>query len=301
MTAFAFIGFGELGVVFAERLVREASNAITVYVPQRDDAAARAAVASRLGRAGATRSETLADAIAAADVVLSVVPARVSLQVAQEAAPLLRAGAYFVDFAPAAPADKQAASALVAERGARYVDVGVLGTVSTSGYEVPLVLSGDGAAGFGELAAAEGLEVDVLDAPAGHATLLKLLRSVYLKGRDALIVEMMLAARRYGLEERVAESVRGPGETVPFPALADRVLRALAVHADRRADELLACSEVVAAAGVDPLGSSAASAVLRGVAALGLREAFEQQRPSSGADVLAAIDARSGQAAPRER
>src|SRR5205823_12126168 len=154
----------------------------------------------------AARSESLADAIAGADVVLSVVPARASLEVAEQAAPLLRAQALFADFAPAPPADKQAAAAVVAQRGAFYVDVGVLGTVSTSGYEVPLVLSGDGAARFGVLAAREGFDVDVLDAPAGHATLLKLLRSVYLKGRDALIVEMMLAARRYGLEERVAES-----------------------------------------------------------------------------------------------
>jgi len=52
-----------------------------------------------------------------------------------------------------------------------------------------------------------------------------------MKGRDALILEMMLAARRYGLEDRVAESIKGPGETVPFTALAERVLCALAVHA----------------------------------------------------------------------
>jgi 3-hydroxyisobutyrate dehydrogenase-like beta-hydroxyacid dehydrogenase len=141
----------------------------------------------------------------------------------------------------------------------------------------------------------------VLDARAGDATLLKLLRSVYLKGRDALIVEMMLAARRYGLEERVAESVRGPGENVPFPALADRVLCALAVHAERRSEELRACGEVVAAAGVEPLGSRAASDVLHAVATLGLREAFGQQRPSSGAEVLAAIDERSGGMQSRER
>jgi Domain of unknown function (DUF1932) len=112
---------------------------------------------------------------------------------------------------------------------------------------------------------------------------------------------MMLAARRYGLEERVAESVRGPGETVPFPALADRVLRALAIHAERRAQELRACGEVVAAAGVEPLGSRAAAEVLAGVADLGLREAFHRQRPSSGAEVLAAIDERSGRVQARER
>jgi hypothetical protein len=166
--------------------------------------------------------------------------------------------------------------------------------VATSGFEVPIVASGPGAHGWRALVVPQGLVVEVLDAPAGQATLVKLLRSVYMKGRDALILEMMIAARRYGLEELVARSIQGPGETVPFPALAERVLRALAVHADRRADELLASSEVVRAVGVDPVITRAGSQVLRGVAELELREVFHRERPSSGDDVLAAIDERSG-------
>ena len=284
--------------MLAGQLARTEGNSVRAYVPTREDAARSAALEARLRQAGATRSESLAEAIAGAAAVLSVVPVRDSLDVARAAARLLDERAYFADFAPAPPADKREAAELVSASGGQYVDVGVLGTVATSGHEVPLALSGPGALAFGELLAREGFQVDVLDAPAGHATLLKLLRSVYLKGRDALIVEMMLAARRYGLEEQVAESVRGPGETVPFPALADRVLCALALHADRRADELRASGEVVAAAGVPPTGSRAASDVLGAVARLGLREAFDQQRPTSGAEVLAAIDERSGRAEP---
>jgi 3-hydroxyisobutyrate dehydrogenase-like beta-hydroxyacid dehydrogenase len=287
--------------VLAERFARLDQNRVRAYVPHREDAARERALHARLDRAHAARCASLDEALEGATAVLSTVPAGASLEVAHEVAPLLSAGTYFADFAPAPPPDKQQSADSIGASGALYVDVGVLGTVATSGHEVPLVLSGDGASGLGQLLAGEGLDVDVLDAPAGHATLLKLLRSVYLKGRDALIVEMMLAARRYGLEERVAESVRGPGETVPFPALADRTLRALALHAGRRADELRASGDVVAAAGVEPLGSRAASDVLRAVAGLGLRETFGQERPSSGADVLAAIDERSGGIQSRER
>jgi 3-hydroxyisobutyrate dehydrogenase-like beta-hydroxyacid dehydrogenase len=287
--------------VLAEHLAQREQNRVRAYVPGRENAARERVLEARFERARAARSRSLEEALGGATAVLSAVPAGASLAVAREVAPLLAEGTYFADFAPAPPAEKQQGADLIGARGALYVDVGVLGTVATSGFEVPLVLSGDGASGLGELLAREGFDADILDAPAGHATLLKLLRSVYLKGRDALIVEMMLAARRYGLEERVAESVRGPGETVPFPALADRTLRALALHAGRRADELRASGDVVAAAGVDPLGSRAASDVLRAVARLGLREAFGQERPSSGADVLAAIDERSGGVQSRER
>ena len=294
LAVFAFIGFGELGSSLAEGLGHSGVHLVRAYMPERTQPAAATAAEDRLRRTGAHRSESLQEATAGAIAVLSVVPASASRAVAERCAPLLDADAYYVDLTAAAVADKQAGAALVAQAGALYVDGAVLGTVATSGFEVPIVVSGPGAYGWQALAESEGLVVEALDAPAGHATLLKLLRSVYMKGREALIVEMMLAARRYGLAERVAESIRGPGEQVPFTALAERVLCALAVHAERRADELLASSEVVRAAGVDPLLARAGSETLRRLAELELRDAFGRERPSDAERVLAAIDERSG-------
>ena len=102
----------------------------------------------------------------------------------------------------------------------------------------------------------------------------------------------LLAARRSGLEERLLASIGGPGERVSFPELADRVLRSLAVHAGRRAAELDSSAEAVCEAGVEPLLTVAAAAVLRQVAAADLRDAFGGERPASGAEVLALLDAR---------
>jgi 3-hydroxyisobutyrate dehydrogenase-like beta-hydroxyacid dehydrogenase len=290
MATFAFVGFGELGSSLAEGLGHSGAHLVRVYTRERSQPAAVAALEDRLRRTGAHRSESLQEALADANAVLSVVPAGASREMAERCAPSLDAGSYYVDLTAAPVTDKQAGAALVAQAGGLYVDGAVLGTVATSGFQVPIVLSGPGAQGWRAMAESGGLVVEALDAPVGHATLLKLLRSVYMKGREALILEMMLAARRYGLAERVAESIQGPGEQVPFTALAERVLCALAVHAERRADELLASSEVVRASGIDPVITRAGSEVLRGLAGLELREAFDRERPSSGKEVLAAIE-----------
>jgi len=294
MAVFAFIGFGELGSSLAEGLGRSGAHIVRAYTPERPQPAAAAVLEGRLRRSGAQRSASLKEVLAGATAVLSVVPAGASREVAERCAPLLDRSAYYVDLTAAWVEDLEAAAALVERVGALYVDAAVLGTVATSGFEVPIIASGPGAHGWQALVEREGLIVEVLDAPAGRATLMKLLRSVYMKGRDALIVEMMLAAAHYGLEERVAESIQGPGETVPFAALAERVLCALAVHAERRADELLASSEAVRAAGIDPVISRAGSEVLRSLARLELREAFDRERPSNGKEVLAMIDELSG-------
>jgi 3-hydroxyisobutyrate dehydrogenase-like beta-hydroxyacid dehydrogenase len=291
MAVLSFIGFGELGSSLAEGLGRSGGHVVRSYTRERSAPAAAAMLEDRLRRAATHRCASLEEALAGATAVLSVVPASESLAVAERCAPLLERGAYYVDFTASAVADKQAGEALVTEVGALYVDAAVLGTVAMSGFEVPIVLSGRGAAGWKAIAEGEGMVVEALDAPAGHATLVKLLRSVYMKGRDALILEMMLTARHYGLDERVAESITGPGERVPFTALAERVLCSLAVHAERRADELLASSEVVRAAGVEPLMTLAGADVLRRLAELDLREAFDRERPSNGDQVLEAIEA----------
>jgi 3-hydroxyisobutyrate dehydrogenase-like beta-hydroxyacid dehydrogenase len=290
----AFIGFGELGSSLAEGLGRSGAHRLRAYAPRRSQASATERLEARLRRAGAQRSDSLREALAGVTAVHSVVPARAAREVAERCASTLAAGAFYVDLTAASVSEKVAAAALIARSGALYVDAAVLGTVAVSGFEVPIVASGPGAPGWKALVDPEGLVVEVIDAPAGHATLLKLLRSVYMKGRDALIVEMMLAARRYGLEDRVAASIQGPGEAVSFPALAERVLCALAVHAGRRADELLSSSEVVTAAGIEPVITRAGSEVLRNLAELDLRERFDGERPSNGAEVLALIDELSG-------
>jgi hypothetical protein len=111
-----------------------------------------------------------------------------------------------------------------------------------------------------------------------------------MKGRDALILEMLLAARRHSLERSVIESIGGAGEQVPFPDLATRVLGSLALYAGRRSDELAASAEVLAAAGVEPIVTSAGVERLRLLAELDLAEHFHGERPNTLEEVLTLIE-----------
>jgi 3-hydroxyisobutyrate dehydrogenase-like beta-hydroxyacid dehydrogenase len=286
MPAFAFLGFGELGSVLADGLARHRAGELRAYAPHRDDPDASAALEARLAAAGVARARSIEDAVRGAGAVLAVVPGAVSAAVAAEAAPHLERDALYVDAATAAPEAKEEAARAV---GARYVDAAVLGAAAADGYEVPFLLSGPGAHGALALLAPLGLKVSVVDGPPGAASRVKLLRSVFMKGRDALILEMLVAAHRYGVEEALIGSFGGAGERVPFPALADRVMRSLAVHAPRRSEELEAAADVLRAARVDPVVATAGAERLRRLAALGLRERFHGERPEALEDVLRAI------------
>ena len=226
---------------------------------------------------------------------MSAVPGAASADVARDVIPLLAAGACFADMTAAPPASKEEAARAAAERGVLYADAAVLGTVAMSGAAVPIAAAGTGAQALRALATPAGLAIEVIGDEAGQAARLKLVRSVYMKGRDALVLEMMIAARRLGLENEVAASIAGPGEQVPFPELSERVLSALAIHAGRRAEELGSSAEVLRGAGVDPIVTVAGSERLRRLAELGLRERLGGVRPDDGS---ATLDAAAGEPPP---
>jgi len=298
----AFIGFGELGAALARRLGDSGAHEMRAWTRDRPDldAAGLAARTERMRAAGVERIATLEDALRGADLVLSVVSGESAREVAERSAGLLDNDALYADLTAAPVADKEASAKVVGRSGGRYVDGAVLGTVAVPDAKIPIVASGDGAPALQELAACKGISVETLDGPPGRATQLKLLRSVYMKGRDALVVETLLAARRCGLEERLVASIEGPGERVSFADLSDRTLRSLAVHAGRRAEELDSSTDVVRGTGIAPLLAPAAAETLRRVAETGVREAFDGRRPESSAEVLALLDERFSEAAAPE-
>jgi 3-hydroxyisobutyrate dehydrogenase-like beta-hydroxyacid dehydrogenase len=201
-----------------------------------------------------------------------------------QALPHLTKDTLFIDLTAATPEAKERAAA----QHGPYADGAVLGTVATSGAAVPIAVAGEAAERFRELVTHAGLCITVLNGPAGTAARLKLVRSVYMKGRDALVLEMMLAARRLGVEDELARSIAGPGEQVPFADLAERVLKALAIHAGRRAEELDSSAALLRELGVDPLMAEAGAERLRTIASL--REHFGGERPADGRATLDAAD-----------
>ena len=290
--AVAIVGFGELGEALARALSAAGRPAPRAFSRPRAAPAKADALRRRMEAAGAEPTATLELALAGVDLVLVCVPGCASREVADRARAALAPGALYADLATAPAEDKEAAAEVVAAADARYVDAAVLGAVAAAGARVPILASGHGAAAFAEVGAGFGLAVTPLQAPAGAAARVKLLRSVYLKGRDALIAEMLLAARRHGVEQAVADSIQGPGEEVPFPALADRVLTSLAVHAERRAEELRASAALLHASGVEAAATAGAALRLQLFAEAGLAERFGG-RPSDAAQVLDELERRS--------
>jgi 3-hydroxyisobutyrate dehydrogenase-like beta-hydroxyacid dehydrogenase len=289
--AFGFIGFGALAASFAAGLRDAGVRDITAFTRTPSSSVATQALETRLAESGVHRRSSVEDLVVDRDVVIAAVPAEAAEAIAGQAVDFIQPRSLYVDPAPLAPSRKALLADMVATASADYADVAVLGTVAVEGHRVPMLAAGPGAARWVQLVGPLGFRVTELEGPSGRASMVKLLRSVYMKGRDALVLEMVLAAHRHGLEQAVLQTIGGPAEQVPFPELVDRVLRSVAVYADRRSAELRACAELVEQAGVQPMVTTAGAERLRWLADLDVRASFCGQRPDGMQAVLDAIDA----------
>ncbi|MGO1077056.1 DUF1932 domain-containing protein [Inquilinus sp. CA228] len=140
-------------------------------------------------------------AIAAADIILSIVPPGEAVGLAERLAPALRAAPrkpVYVDCNAVNVETVQAVAAIVAPTGTGFADGGIIGGPPVPGGAGPvLYLAGPDAARLGVLGDL-GLRIRVLDGPVGAASALKMSYAGITKGLTGLAAAMILGASRNG-------------------------------------------------------------------------------------------------------
>jgi 3-hydroxyisobutyrate dehydrogenase-like beta-hydroxyacid dehydrogenase len=222
-------------------------------------------------RAGAEGADSLAQAVDGAALVLSLVTADQALAVAEAAAPHLAPGALYCDMNSVAPGTKRRAAAAVEGAGAFYVDVAILSPVHPARLGSPLLLSGGEAAPVARALAGLGFaNVRVVGAEVGLASSIKMIRSVMVKGIEALTAECMLAANAAGVTEEVLASLDASERAEPWAKRAAYNLDRMIVHGLRRADEMDEVVRTLEDLGIDPALSRATARRQREVGSLAL-------------------------------
>jgi len=210
---------------------------------------------------GVERSDSLADLVAASDLVIVLTGAALSERIATDAAPHLREGSVYADFTTASPGVMTDVAEVIERAGARFADVAILGPVPTKGAATETIVSGAAHADVAEVLRRFGADVEVIDGPAGEATSRKLLRSVLMKSLAAVVVEALEAGRAAGCEPwvraQIAAQLSGDAE-----AKMDRYETGSRKHAVRRSHEMESVVEYLGALGVDSEMSDAARQVL---------------------------------------
>lgn len=248
----AFIGYGEVGKLFAKELRARSGVAISAYDLKLDDPVTAAPLVAAAASAGVRLARDAADAAAGADVVISAVTADQALVVAEDASRWLKPGQILFDVNSASPSTKTRAAAGLAALGLDYVEGAVMAPVKGPGITVDILTGGPRAAEITDGLNALGMKLRAVSETIGRASATKLCRSIMIKGIEALIIESAAACREWGVAEDVFASLDKSFQKAVWADLAVTMDGRVAEHGVRRAAEMREAAAMLADMGRVP-------------------------------------------------
>ena len=285
-----FIGFGEAGQAIASGL--RDTGIETVAAWDTLFPAAEGASLKQAGEAMGVRvASSAADAARGANIIVSAVTAASSLEAAKSVEPHLTGNPYFLDINSVSPGRKKETETLL-DGKARYVDVAILAPIHPARHQTPVLLAGPHAQAVMPLLIDE-LEMRgaIAGDEVGQAAGLKMIRSVMIKGIEALTLECFLAAKRYGIVDEVAASLKNNYPTLDWNKVIEYNIERMASHGVRRADEMDQVAATLRELGIEPLMAGATSTRQREMGQIGKEPAVRKTLKEGRAAMLDAISA----------
>ena len=244
----ALIGYGEVGRILAEDL-RSGGHAVSAYdlkLPTQAGEAMRAHAQAH----GVVCAGSHAEAVRGSELAVAAVTASQTAKAAEACAGALAAGGFYLDLNSASPGEKIRAAGFVAAQGGRYVEGAVMTSVPPRRLAVPLLLGGPHAEALEPLLRRLGFAARTASAQLGVASATKLCRSVIIKGLEAMLIESLLAARHYGVEGAVLESLRETFPGIEWERQAAYFFQRVIEHGRRRSEEMEEAALTVRQAGL---------------------------------------------------
>ena len=285
----AFVGFGEAGQAIASGLRDEGVAEIAAWdilFPEPTGGKLKQA-ADDIGVRIAASAE---DALRGADIVVAAVTAASSFEAAQQTAPHLAGNPYYLDVNSVSPGRKRETDALLAGK-ARYVDVAILSPILPARHRSPMLLAGPHADAIRPVLDGFNMKVSVAGANTGAAAAIKMVRSVMIKGIEAVTLECFLAAARAGVVEEVAASLKNNYPTLDWGRIAEYNIERMASHGIRRAAEMEEVADTLRELGVEPLMTSATVKRQREMGEIGKQDQVRITLDQGRAKMLNAISA----------
>jgi len=242
----ALVGFGEAGQHIGGGLAAKGLRIRAYDIRHNEPALVESAKRSGVEFMGSP------SAVEGAALVFSLVTASSAIDAARAAAQHLKAGQIYIDFNSVSPATKRAVADAIASSGARFVEAAIMAPVPGPNEKVPLLLSAPGAEEIAIHLNKIGMKAEIAGHRIGDASLSKMLRSIFIKGIEALMLESLVAARHVGIEERILDSVQKTLPGINWRELSAYNLERTATHGKRRTAEMFESAATVRELGLDP-------------------------------------------------
>lgn len=232
----AFIGLGEAAGALISGW--EGAHEVRAYDVKSDNPDTAGEITDRGADLGVTICGSAEEAVVGAELVFSTVTADKAVAVAKAHGGALEEGAVWCDLNSCAPQSKEDAASSVVAAGGKYLDVAVMAPVYPKRNMVPCLISGPDAVDLAPVLASMPMDVRVVGEAVGRASSIKMVRSIMVKGMEALTAECALAAVAADVVDEVFPSLKTGHPHLDVEARATYNFERTLVHGARRAAEM---------------------------------------------------------------
>jgi len=266
------IGFGEASFHICKGFKEEGIKGVKAFDVLFQDEKGIELNKKKLSDTEVTPVDSIDKLVGSCDIIFLAVPARFAQSAAETALGMMTKDKILIDITTNKPHIKKELGDMFNERGMLYVDASVMGAVPLYKHRTPTLISGNGATKMMELLTPIGMDLTYVGEVAGRAVMMKLTRSIFIKGVEALTLEMLLTARKLGIEKEIVEGLHKSFETQGFTKMVGQLVTSNVIHSKRRAIEAEECAELERELGFEPTMMEAAQKTLEWSASLGFAQ-----------------------------
>jgi len=285
-----FIGFGEVGFEMSTGFKGAGVEEILAYDVMQNHEVYGPLVHERVEKSGVNLVTSPQEVFDKVNVVFVAVPGAKALETAKGLKPFLKSSTLYIDVSASAPAVKQSIWEEIKDTGVSFVDAAMLGSLPLYKNKVPTLISGSGSDLCLELMVPYGMDLEKVSETPGDATGIKFVRSIFMKGLPALLVEVLEAASTMKVDHLVLKSLAATMNACSFEQTLNRLVTGSAIHAERRAHEMKDVISMLEGIHVEPTMSKATSERLTWLASKKLKDKFGGKTPKEWKEVFEAMD-----------
>lgn len=281
------VGFGEVGSTLSKTIATKGGE-ILIYDILLSQEGGEEVVRSRI-QAEEILVRPLNEVVVHSEYVLSTVTTHAAVEVASACADYLKPGKIFVDLNSTSPSVKVEIGEIIEAVGAHFIEGVILGAVGTTGARTRILVAGAKGKEVCETLNSLGLHATFYSKEIGKPSAFKMLRSIFSKGLEALMLELMIAGKRAGISEDLWRDITDFMTEYPFDSVAANWIRTHAVAYERRYHEIVQVVETMREFEVEPVMTSATKAFFKRSLSLDFDSHFKH-KPETIETVIDFID-----------
>lgn len=236
-----FIGFGEVGRTFSQEMKARGAEVYYYDIVEKKPEEW-------------ISSLPMKDLIQTCDMILSTVATHVAVEVAEKAVLYLSAGKTYADMNSTSASVKKRIAEIIEASGANFIEGAILSAVGETGSKASILVSGKAAEDFSRLMNRFGLiNLKYFSPNIGEASLVKMIRSVFSKGVECLLLEMLIAGRRAGVADYLWKDIVDFMTKNSFERVAENWIKTHPLACERRYHEMVQVLETLEEINIEPI------------------------------------------------